>query len=81
MATPQQENPLFREGRLVLAINAYKQGQFKALQPATITYDMPQTTARRRIAGIIPNRGSITPNRRLILAQEETLKQRILLMD
>lgn len=31
MATPQQENPLFREGRLILAINAYKQGQFEAL--------------------------------------------------
>jgi hypothetical protein len=45
MATPQQENPLFRKGRLILAINAYKRGQFKALQPATITYDMPQTTA------------------------------------
>jgi len=28
MATPQLQNPLFQEGRLVLAINAYKQGQF-----------------------------------------------------
>jgi hypothetical protein len=68
MATPQQENPLFREGRLVLAINAYKQGQFKALQPAIITYNVPQTTARRRIAGITLKRGSIASNRRLILA-------------
>ena len=65
MATPQQENPLFREGRLILAINAYKQGQFEALQPAIITYDVPRTTARRYIAGITLKRGSITPNRRL----------------
>ena len=28
MATPQQEKPLFQEGRLVLAINAYNQCQF-----------------------------------------------------
>ena len=31
MATPQQQDALFREGRLSLAINAYKQGQFQAL--------------------------------------------------
>jgi len=81
MATQQQENPLFREGRLILAINAYKQGQFEALQPAITTYDVPQITARRRIAGITLKRGFIAPNCRLIPAQEETLKQRILLID
>jgi uncharacterized protein YifN (PemK superfamily) len=66
MATPQQQDALFREGRLSLAINAYKQGQFQALQPTTTTYDVPRTTARRRIAGITPKRGSIALNRRLI---------------
>ena len=81
MATPQQENPPFWEGRLVLAIDAYRQGQFEALQPAIITYNVPQTTARRYIAGITPKRGSIALNRRLILAQKESLKQWILLLD
>jgi len=52
MATPQLQNPLFQEGRLVLAINAYKQGQFQSFQSATSTYNMPQTTARRRNKGI-----------------------------
>jgi len=42
---------------------------------------VPRTTARRRIAGITLKRGSIAPNRRLTPAQEETLKQRILLID
>ena len=65
MATPQQENPLFREGRLVLAINAYKQGQFEALQPAITTYNVPRTTARHHITGITLKRSSIAPNRRL----------------
>jgi len=67
MATPQQENPLFREGRLILAINVYKQGQFKALQPTIITYNVPRITARRYIAGIILKRGSIALNWHLIL--------------
>jgi hypothetical protein len=80
MTTPQQQEALFREGRLDLAINAYKQGQFQALQPATITYDVPRTTARRCIAGIAPKRGSTAPNRRLTPAQEESLKQWILSM-
>ena len=74
MATPQQQEALFQEGRLDLAINAYKQGQFQALQPATITYDVPQTTARRCIAGITPKRGSTAPNCCLTPAQE-SLKQ------
>ena len=81
MATPQQQDALFQEGRLSLAINAYKQGQFQALQPAITIYDVPRTTARHRIAGITLKRGSIASNRRLTPAQEESLKQWILLMD
>ena len=42
---------------------------------------MPQTTARRRIAGIAPKRGSALPNRRLTPTQEESLKQWIFLIN
>jgi hypothetical protein len=75
MATPQQQNPSFQEGRLLLSINAHKKGQFTSFQKATSTYDVPRTTARRCIKGIQPKRGSIALNRRLTLAQEEILKQ------
>ena len=81
MATPQQENPLFQEGRLILAIEAHKRGQFTSFQSATTTYNVPRTTARRRAAGTAPKRGSVAPNRRLTLAEEESLKQWILSMD
>jgi len=81
MATPQQQEDLFREGRLILAIDAYRQGQFEALQPATIMYNMPQTTARRRIAGIPLKRGSIALNHHLTPAQKKVLKQWILLIN
>ena len=45
MTTPQQENPLFQEGRLILALNAYKQGQFLSFRSAVKIYNMLQTTA------------------------------------
>jgi len=81
MATPQQENPLFQEGRLLLSINAYKQGQFTSFRKATDTYDVLRTTARRRVKGTKLKRGSIAPNCHLTLVQEESLKQWILSMD
>jgi len=81
MATPQQENPLFQKGRLLLSINAHKQGQFTSFRKATATYDVPRTTAGRRARGTKLKRGSIALNRRLTPAQEESLKQWILLMD
>ena len=46
MATPQQQNPLFQEGRLILAINAYKQGQFLSFRSAVTTYNVPLATAQ-----------------------------------
>ena len=81
MATPQQENPLFREGRLLLSINAHKQGQFIYFWKATAMYNVPRTTAGWRAKGTQPKRGSIASNRRLTPAQEENLKQWILSMD
>jgi len=42
---------------------------------------MPRTTARRYTTGTAPKRGSIALNRRLIPAEEESLKQWILSID
>ena len=81
MATPRQQEALFQEGRLDLAIQAYKQGQFSSFWAATSTYNVPRSTAQLRVKGIKSKRDSVGPNRRLIPAQEESLKQWILLMD
>ena len=81
MATPQQQNPQFQEGRLLVSINAYKQGQFPSFRKATSTYNVARTTAQQRVKGIQPKRGSIALNRRLTATQEESLKQWILSMD
>jgi hypothetical protein len=58
MATPQQQEALHREGRLILALQAHKQGQIATLEAAAKLYDVPPTTARRRAAGVQPKRGS-----------------------
>ena len=81
MAAPQQQQTLFREGRLTLAIQAYKQGQIPSLRTATSLYDVPRSTAQQRIKGIQPKRGSVAANRRLTSIQEESLKEWILSMD
>jgi hypothetical protein len=81
MPTPQQQEALFKEGRIDLAIQAHKQGNFRSFRAATTTYDVPRSTARLRVKGIKLKRDSIAPNRRLTLAQEESLKQWILSMD
>ena len=81
MAAPPQQEALYKEGRLSLAIQSYKTGQFQNLLPSTIAYDVPRTTARRRIAGIQPKRGSPAINRLLTPTEEETLVQWILSMD
>jgi hypothetical protein len=81
MATPQQQEALYQEGRIDLAINAHKQGQITSFRAATSTYDVPRSTAQRRVKGIKPKRDSIAPNRRLTLVQEESLKQWILSSD
>jgi helix-turn-helix, Psq domain len=67
MATPQQQEDLFQEGRLILALNAHKKGQFTSFRKATSTYNVSRTTAQRRNKGIALRRGSIALNRRLTL--------------
>jgi hypothetical protein len=79
MATPQQqEEALFKESRIDLAIDAYKQGQFTSFRKATSMYDVPQSTAQLRVKGIEPKLDSTTPNCCLAPAQEQGLKQWIL---
>ena len=78
---PQQQEALYREGRIALAVHAHKQDKSTSLRKITSMYDVPRSTARLRVKGIKPKRDSIAPNRRLTPAQEESLKQWILSMD
>jgi hypothetical protein len=72
---------VYIEGRIELAIQAFKKGQFRSLQAAALTYDAPITTVRRRARGIRSRRDSQSSNRKLSSTEEETLIQWILSMD
>lgn len=43
----QGKDSTYQEGRIELAIQAFKNGQFKSIRAAAIAYDVPEKTARR----------------------------------
>jgi hypothetical protein len=72
---PQQRNalPSHQEGRILLALQAYRSGQFKNLRRAADAYDVPVRKLRRRDAGM-PLRRDIQPNsQKLTLTKESTI--------
>ena len=81
MAAPQQQEALFREGRVDLGVQGYKLSQITSLRGVERAYYVFRKTVKRRVSGIRPQRGSAAPNRRLTLIQEASLKQWILPMD
>lgn len=81
MATPRQQAAIRQEGRLELAIQAYRQGRFSSYRKAAKAYDIPRNMLQRRLNGTQPRVGSIAKNRLLTTTEEETLVQWILSMD
>jgi hypothetical protein len=73
MATPQQQEAIYQEGRITLAIQAYKLGQFQTPTAAAKSYDVPPTTLCDRLKGKQPKRGLIAKNRLLTPTTEESL--------
>jgi hypothetical protein len=46
MATPQQQEYMHKEGRMALAIQAYKMGLVETLEAAAALFNVPPTTLR-----------------------------------
>jgi len=65
MAAPQQQEALFREGRVDLGVQAYKLGQITSLRGVERAYNVSRKTVKRRVSGIRPQRGSTASNCRL----------------
>ena len=81
MPLPTQAQSSNQEDRILLAINAIKQGQFQSVRVAAASYDIPRTTLRRRIHGMTPRRDS-TPKSQILTSYEESaLVQYILDLD
>ncbi|KFY90459.1 hypothetical protein V500_05177 [Pseudogymnoascus sp. VKM F-4518 (FW-2643)] len=81
MPPPTQAQSSNQEGRILLAINAIKQGQFQSVRAAAASYDIPRTTLRDRIHGMASRRDSIPNLQKLTLYEESALVQYILNLD
>jgi len=61
MSTPQSDQNTSKEGRILLAIRAFWNGQFSSMRAAAHTYDVPRSTLTTHLQGqtahadLIPN--------------------------
>jgi hypothetical protein len=80
---PQQPNALLlqHEGRLQLALEAYKSGQFRSHQAAAQAYNVKRRTLSHRAQGL-PFRVEAAPNcQKLTTTEEQTIVRYILDLD
>lgn len=81
MPPPIQVLPSNKEGRILLAIQALKLGQFKSVRAAAKVFEVSHVTLSRRVNGIPSQRDSLSNTQRLTLREEETIIQYILELD
>jgi hypothetical protein len=81
MAAPPSQLALYKEGRLELAVQAYKKGSFKSYSAAAAAYDVNRSTLQNRVAGRPAQRGSTSKRRLLTPTEEESLLQWVLSRD
>jgi hypothetical protein len=70
-----------KEGRITLAVQAFKQGHISSVRAAAKAYDVPESTLRSRVKGIHARRDTVPINRKLTTTEESTLVEWILSMD
>jgi len=51
MSTPQSDQNTFKEGRILLAIRAFQNGQFSSIRAAACAYDIPRSTLTTCLQG------------------------------
>jgi hypothetical protein len=79
---PRQSSQLAQnEGRIALAIQAFRKGQFRSLKAATDAYDVPYSTAYDRMRGRVSRRDLRSVSLKLTQNEELSLEQWILSMD
>src|SRR5215471_12427259 len=76
-----QDQPLSREERVLLAVEAFQQGAFESVNQAALAFDAPQSTVWDRLHGLQSQRDAQINNRKLTPTEEVSLVQWILSMD
>ena len=72
MAIPLSQLALYKEGRLQIAAQAYKTGQFLNYTTAAKAYNVNRSTLQNRIAGMPVQQRSTLKNRLLMPTKEES---------
>ena len=70
-----------QEGRVLLAIQAFKNKEISSLALAARTFKVPRSTLRRRLSGIQDRANSRANSSKLTAIKEESLEKWILSMD
>jgi hypothetical protein len=78
MPPQNKEIALQKEGRILLAIQSFKKGQFKSLRAASRAYDVPLSSLQRRMNGV-PSLQDYTPvGRKLSTTEESVIVRKVL---
>ena len=70
-----------QEGRILIALQAYKKGQIKSLRAAAQLYDIPKSTLQDRATGMASRVEKRWYSYKLTQLEEDSLSQWILSMD
>src|SRR5688572_17840516 len=81
MASSRLAQASNQEGKILLAIQAYKQGQISSLRKASALYTVPNSTLHDRSNGRTTSENNQLKNRKLSSTEELILSQWILSMD
>jgi helix-turn-helix, Psq domain len=70
-----------KEGRIALAVQAFKQGHISSLRAAAKAYNVPESILRGRVKGLPARRDIVPTTRKLTTIEELTLVEWVLSMD
>ena len=81
LRSQSSSNSTEQEGRILLAIQAFKNGEIRSISRTTRTFAVPRTTLRRRIDGVQQRGISYANLSKLTEIEEESLQKWILSLD
>jgi hypothetical protein len=81
MPQPRRSKSVYSEGKLLLALQAFKNGQFRSLRSAANTYNVPNRTLDGRYKGKPARQDCVPTNRKLTPSEESVIIQHILDLD
>ena len=73
MAQPIDLQSVHKEGRMTLALQAYRDGHFTSKRAVTVAYDILETTLRARLQGRSTRRDLRSANLKLTSTEETVL--------